>query len=164
MGDEMSLFCYIEAMFIAWGALIAFLFYVKVLTKNAERHAAENVMLALTESGQGEMIDIMRSMVPQPTATNEIIKSLVFSMSILSKPIAFFYNLLNFQTAVVDARTPDVTILWDSQKQILEQHDFDSLDALDLWNDALKRDVTMLLFLLVALFIAISNVIQAFAG
>lgn len=151
-------------MFFAWSALIAFLFYVKVLTKNAERHAAENVMLALLDSGQEEMINIMRAMVPQLTATTEIMKSLVLGITILMKPIAFFYNLINFQTAVVDARTPDVTILWDSQKQILEQHDFDSLDALDLWNDALKRDVTMLLFLLVALFIVITTLLESFAG
>ncbi len=160
----MFLFCYIERMFFAWSALIAFLFYVKVLTKNAERHAAENVMLALLDSGQEEMINIMRAMVPQLTATTEIMKSLVLGITILMKPIAFFYNLINFQTAVVDARTPDVTILWDSQKQILEQHDFDSLDALDLWNDALKRDVTMLLFLLVALFIVITTLLESFAG
>lgn len=102
----MSLFCYIKRMFIAWSALIAFMFYVKILTKNAERRVAENVMLALLDSDQKDMIDIMRAMVPQLTATTEIIKSFVLRISILTKPLAFCYNLLNFQTAVVDSHPP----------------------------------------------------------
>ena len=159
----MSLFCYIECMFIAWILVIAFLFYMKISTKNRERHAAENVMLALLDGDNEEMINVMRAMVPQLTATAEIVKSFVFGVTIFMKPIAFCYNLLNFQTAVVDARTPDVVILWDSQKQILKLRDFDTLDALDLWNDALKRDVAMLSLLLVALFIALTTLLRFLA-
>ena len=148
-------------MFIAWSVVIAFLCYKKISTKNRERHAAENVMLALLHSDNEEMINVMRAMVPQLTATAEIVKSFVFGVTIFMKPVAFCYNLFNFYTAVVDARTPDVTILWDSQKQILELHDFDTLDALDLWKDALKRDVTMLSLLLVALLIVLTTLLTS---
>ena len=151
-------------MILGWTSLIILLGYFKVLTKNAERHVAENVMLALLDSDQPEMIDVMRSMVPQLSATTEIVKSFLFGITILMKPVAFFYNLLNFQTAVVDARTPDVTILWATQKQIYELRDFDSLDAFDLWNDALKRDVSMLVLLLGSVLVALTILVHHFAG
>ena len=129
-------------------------FILKVMTKNSERRRAEAVALALANANEDEMIALLREMVPQLTTTSEIVKALEVNLFFLANPIAWCYDLLTLSTVVVDARTPSVPVLWESQEQLLNLHDFDVLDALDEWKDALRRDIFMLrIFVVAALFL-----------
>lgn len=143
--------CYAAHMLHILIVVTVIAFGLKIISKNSERKSAEKISLTLAHSNQAEMIEMLRKMVPQHTMTRAMVEAICGKLFYIAIPLSWLFELLHFSTVAVDARTVSPAVLWYSRYELLDLHDRDTLDALGHWEEAVRKDVLMLVILLVSI-------------
>jgi hypothetical protein len=143
---------------LSLAVLVAFV--LKVHSKNTERKCAEKISLTLARAHHGEMIEMLREMVPQLSASSVMVEMVFGTLFYVAAPLAMLLRLFSFSTVHVDARTVSPVVLWDSRYELLDLRDRDILDALGEWEHAVRRDIFMLILLLGSLLTLASALLE----
>ncbi|HSE34697.1 MAG TPA: hypothetical protein VLB83_01110 [Candidatus Paceibacterota bacterium] len=118
-------------------AIFVLMLAVRIGAKTLERRAAHTLVLHILESDHSEAIDVIRSIVPQPTIGNAIARAIIFERAI----VRAVYLLFAFSLASVDPRTPNAVLLWDARHRLHALRERDIYDRTRAWERTFLLDV-----------------------